>query len=438
MSLQAEQSVIGCLLINENSIADVAQILSPEMFTDSFLGRVYFEILDGFKNNKVVDAVTISQRVKDSIRSEKDVSVELAELVQGQFRTESVVTYAHMVIQEYRAKKASEIINKIEFTGENIEKDIRDVTASLEALLNDNRPDEASVPEIAEEYKDDYFKDRTRPKIEIGFKDFDDAINVGGGDVMAIGARPKTGKSALALQVAIHLNDIGIKVGYFNLEMTKKQMFERMVAFTGHIDLNRVLNGTRYLDDEESRYKKAIERMKGMKNLTIFSGSKKVSDIRAESKGKGFDVIIIDYLQLLKPDGKRGANRYAEVGDISRSIKAIAMDFNIPVIILSQLNRVSEMKTDKEPTAADFRESGDIEQDVSVALLLWSPDKEDETKRMLKIELNRQGKRVRKELFFEGKYMKFYQQGQEKKEEPKKKKEEDFVKVEFNSDIPFD
>lgn len=439
MSLIAEQSVIGCLLLDRKEIVKVSQILTPEMFTDGFLGRVYYELRNGFENNADVDEITLMRKLSDSVRSEQEVGIELADIVQSQFRTESVETYADMVIRDYRANKANEIINKIQITGETVNKDIRDVTASLEALLGDKQSNESTVPEIAEKYKDDYFHEDDRPRVKIGLKEFDEAINLCGGDVMAIGARPKTGKSALALQIAIHLQNIGLKVGYFNLEMTRKQLFERMTAFTGDLDLNRILNGTRFLEGEKEKFDKAIETMRGMKNLTIFSGSKKVSDIRAESRGKGFDVIIIDYLQLLKSEGKRGANRYAEVGDISRGIKAIAMDYNIPVIILSQLNRESALAKDKEPSAANFRESGDIEQDVSIALILWSPEDDNDTKRMLKIELNRQGKRKRAELYFDGKHMRFYETDKEGNPiYPKEKYKDGFLDVDIASEIPFE
>ena len=438
MSYEAEKSVIGCLLVNKRAIAEVSNSLTPEMFTDSFLGKAYYEIKFGFETGNTVDEIVLSKKLIDSTHTEKDVVKELADIVQGSYNSESIRTYAAMVIHDHRAKRASEIINKIQFDGDEVDKQIRDITADLQSLLSDAKEDEATVPEIAERYKDDYFKLDERPRVKIGLKKFDDEINLCGGDVMAIGARPKTGKSALAMQIAVHLQDTGLNVAYFNLEMTKKQLFERLTAFTGDLELNRILNGTRYLDGEKEKFEKAVETMKKMQNLTIFSGSKRVSDIRAEVNGKGFDVVIIDYLQLLKSDGKRGANRYAEVGDISRGIKSIAMDFNIPVIILSQLNRVSEMKTDKEPSAADFRESGDIEQDVSIALILWNPDKDDDNKRMLKIELNRQGKRVRKELFFDGRYMRFYELDMDGKPIRKGHKSTDeFMDASLDTEIPF-
>ena len=435
MSLQAEQSTIGCLLVNEDAIREISQIVTPDMFTDGFLGRVYFEIKKAFEENRKVDGVILSQKCSDSIISEQEVLKTLGNLVNGVFVTSSVKDYADIVIREYRAKKASEIINRVEFDGDDVDGAIRETIKGLEAVLGNRRDDESTVPEITEAYKGEYFRESNKPKVKLGLREFDESINVGGGDVLAIGARPKTGKSALALQIAVYLNSLGIKVGFFNLEMTKKQMFERLVARSGEIELNRILNATRFTEGEKEKYEAALNVMREMKNLTIFSGSKRVSDIRAEINGKGFDVIVIDYLQLLKSDGKRGANRYAEVGDISRSIKAIAMDFDIPVIILSQLNRTSELKTDKEPTAADFRESGDIEQDVSTALLLWSPEKDNETKRMLKIELNRQGKRCKKELYFDGRHMRFYEVDTDGKpiEEAKK-----FVTINDDMDIPFE
>ena len=433
MSLEAEKSVIGSLLVNDEAIASVSNILSPEMFTDSFLGRVYYEIKKGFENHEKIDLVILPSKVSDSIRSENDVERELGEIVSHiGFDSESVESYALVVLSDYRSRKAIEIVSKIEFSPNEIDKQIRDVIAGLESLCGNGKVDDATVPEIADKYKDEYFVSDERPRIKTGFTELDEAINLRGGDVLAIGARPKTGKSALAMQIAIYLESLGLRVGYFNLEMTKKQIFERIVAFESGIELNRIINATRYLTGEKEQYEEAIEKMKGMENLTIFSGSKKVSDIRSESNGKGFDIIFIDYLQLLRSDGKRGANRYAEVGDISRGIKAIAMDYNIPVVILSQLNRYSEKTTDKEPSAADFRESGDIEQDVSVALLLWSPDKNDDSKRMLKIELNRQGQRKRDELYFDGKHMKFYETGQAQAQE---KKQESSI---MDADIPFE
>ena len=136
-----------------------------------------------------------------------------------------------------------------------------------------------------------------------------------------------------------------------------------------------------------------------------------------------YDAIFVDYLQLIRPDKAR-SNRREEVADISKGLKRIAMDYNIPVFALSQLNRASEINKDKEPSMAELREAGDIEQDASTILMLWNPNKEDFTTKMLKVEKGRQTGNSRQELKFDGSKMLFYEEG--------------FEEAADDMDIPFD
>ena len=132
-----------------------------------------------------------------------------------------------------------------------------------------------------------------------------------------------------------------------------------------------------------------------------------MSEIRNESRHMGYDIIVIDYLQLLKSDRTYRGNRYAEVGAISKAIKALAMELNIPIIALSQLNRVSEARENKEPTMAELREAGDIEQDASVILLMWNTAKNDSSRKGIKVEKQRQGRTGKLVFRFRGDLMKF-------------------------------
>ena len=141
-----------------------------------------------------------------------------------------------------------------------------------------------------------------------------------------------------------------------------------------------------------------------------------MSEIRSESRHMGYDILIIDYLQLLRTDKEYRGNRYAEVGDISKAIKALAMELNIPVIALSQLNRASEVRETKEPTMAELREAGDIEQDASVIILMWNLSQGDQTKKGCKVEKQRQGKTGKIVLNFNGDLMKFEETGETVKE----------------------
>ena len=141
-------------------------------------------------------------------------------------------------------------------------------------------------------------------------------------------------------------------------------------------------------------------------SIVVTTGSQTIATIRNECKNKGYDLVIIDYLQLIKPEGRYRGNRFAEVGEISHAIKALATDLEMPVVVLSQLNRASVGREDKEPSMSELRESGDIEQDASEILLLWNID-EDGRRKGCKIEKNRQGKTGRVEMIFNGDLMKF-------------------------------
>ena len=162
------------------------------------------------------------------------------------------------------------------------------------------------------------------------------------------------------------------------------------------------------MGDEKERFDKANETLQKADNIIITStGSKTVSEIRAESKNMDYDIIIIDYLQLLSSETTYRGNRTAEVGEISRSIKNLAMELNIPIIALSQLNRVSEGKETKEPTMAELREAGNIEQDASVIILLWNLSQDDRSKKGCKIEKQRQGENGKVVMKFNGDLMRF-------------------------------
>ena len=151
--------------------------------------------------------------------------------------------------------------------------------------------------------------------------------------------------------------------------------------------------------------RKAVAKLIYEASITISTGAKSVSEIRAECRHQRYDVIVIDYLQLIKAD-RRFGNRASEVGDISKAIKALAMELHVPIIVLSQLNRISEMRETKEPTMAELRESGDVEQDASNIILLWNLDKDGKYKGW-KIEKQRQGTHLKEVLQFDGDHMRF-------------------------------
>lgn len=169
--------------------------------------------------------------------------------------------------------------------------------------------------------------------------------------------------------------------------------------------VNRIRRAVRFLGDEKERFEMANKSLSKFQIL-ISSGTKTISQIRNECRHQELDCIVIDYLQLVKAD-VRYQSRASEVGAISKAIKALAMELNIPIIALSQLNRTSEMRDTKEPTMGELREAGDIEQDASIIILLWNLDSEDKTRKGLKVDKNRQGETGRIVYRFDGGKMRF-------------------------------
>ncbi len=431
MSAYVERNLIGALLTNERMVDKVIGIVTPEMFTEAFSREAYEEITECFTRGVEVDVVTLPQRLATDSVPEVLAREILGKCIAGEQSSFKADVYAREIRDEYRARKMSDVLNTVKPSGKNVDEQIRQTIANLETILiNDGA--EKSISQIVDENENQYFVKKNRKKIKIGFKGLDEALGgIEGGDMVIIAARPAIGKSALSLQIINSMAADGNKVGYFNLEMTENQIYERSLATRSGIELNRIRRATCFLNEEEEKIKKANDELRRQDKVIIHSGGKSVNAIRSEIRDKGYDVIVIDYLQLLKSDTKRGANRYAEVGDISRGIKAIAMDFNIPVIALSQLNRVSEDKKNREPTMAELRESGDIEQDASVILILWNPSKDSKTARRIKIEKARQGQLATQDLEFDGRFMTF------KETNKKKNRDDEFVETDDDDDLPF-
>ena len=188
--------------------------------------------------------------------------------------------------------------------------------------------------------------------------------------------------------------------------MGEKQIYERSIASASGIDMTRIRLANCFLNNERANFESGNRILDEEKNVFTITDSSTIRKIRQKVKEYGYQIIVIDYLQLIQPETKR-PSRAVEVGEISRGLKAIAKEFNIPVIALSQLNRASEMNKDKEPMMSELRESGDIEQDASVILMMWNPNIDDSSEKMIKVEKSRNGFTDRMKLYFDGKHMTF-------------------------------
>lgn len=406
----AEESIISSLLVSDGELMNELPVeLDAAMFQDQLFASAYGIYQAAYEKSEKVSLAILQQRLiaqGGGIPAEF-IEKKIREVLTGGYNSLTVIEDARAVITAYKARQLNEVLNKVSVSPENLSACMDYLSMEIDRL-NDKRGNRTkSLPEIVKENKDDYFREHDKPRIELEFVTMNDMI--GGfepGDMIVIGARPAVGKSAFATQLTSHFADLGKKIAYFNLEMTEKQIYERFVSAASGIGLQRIRRALSYTGDERDRFDRANRILSEKDKIIITTGSQTVSSMRNEIKKHDYDLVVIDYLQLIKPEGRYKGNRFAEVGEISHSIKALATDFSMPVIVLSQLNRASVGREDKEPSMSELRESGDIEQDASVIILLWNMDEQGTTKGC-KIEKNRQGKIGKVTMRFNGDLMKF-------------------------------
>lgn len=408
MSYLAEQNVIGSLLMDNDCMKDIYGLLTPEMFTQPVLGSVFHEFQKGYDKRYPVNVAVLEQNLRSDNLPSSVLLDEIRQCITVTQTSATVGAYARVVENDYKAQVLNSFLSRISVQPGNLDNILRQITEQVDVLRGKKKEMSHTLAEVTQLFKDQYFKEKTVKPIYVGFPTLDDLLGgLEGGDMIVVGARPAVGKSAFVTQITKNLAKQGKRIGFFNLEMQTKQVYERFVVSESGIRLTRLRKATHFLGDEKERFDAANRVLEQTTNIVITTGSKSIGEIRAESLHMDYDVIIIDYLQLIRADVSYRGNRTAEVGAISKAIKGLAMELNIPIIALSQLNRGSEIRETKEPTMAELREAGDIEQDASVIILMWNVNQDDYSKKGCKIEKNRQGKLGKQVLNFDGDLMRF-------------------------------
>ena len=414
MSDIAEKSVIGCLLMDNKELYKVYDILKPDMFHDPVLKEIYREIVKMYDIGQPANLVTITQAVESESYTRQYIGQVLKECALLPLTSAELKSYGNSIVKDYKAETLRKILSQTQVSAAGVEYQIADLIQELESLKRSEKSKSKKLSTIVGDYEDQYFREKKEAKLYTSFSKLDDITGgLEGGDVIVIGARPGVGKSAFTSQIILEMAKAGKRIGFYNLEMSEKQVYERLLSNQSGIRLNRIRRAIQFLGDEKERFDKANRTLEEM-DILVSSGTKSVSEIRNECRHQELDCIIIDYLQLVRAD-TRYQSRASEVGAISKAIKALAMELNVPIIALSQLNRTSEMRETKEPTMGELREAGDIEQDASIIILLWNLDNEDKTRKGLKVDKNRQGELGKIVYRFDGNEMRF----QETEEVPK-------------------
>ena len=434
--IESEKGIIGCILLDSDCLNEIYRDLPIEAFTNGFNRDCYEAMLAMYDTGAPIDLISLASRLEDEHRDKQTVLQSLNECVQATTSSVTVNSFAKELIAERKARKLKRLIEGVSLIPNEIDFTIGQLLTDIEAMAENRNTNTKHIRDIVKEHKDKYFREVEKKLIKTGFYKLDDALGgLEGGDVTIIAARPSVGKSAFVTQMIGFVASKFARVGYFNLEMNENQVYERFVARMSKLSLTRVRRAKQFLGGEEEAFEKANEALSNY-DVVVSTGSKSVREIKYDCRHMKFDLIVIDYLQLIKSD-KSFANRASEVGEVSKAIKGLAMELNVPIILLSQLSRAVESRDSKEPQLSDLRESGDIEQDASNVIFLWNLSDDKRCKGM-SVAKNRQGELTKIGLEFDGEHMEFRERQEEFYQWQKTVKNGEKMREQMAENNPFD
>lgn len=386
--IDAEKSLIGAILIEEDVLAEVTEIVKPQDFYDKSHAAIFDAMLRLFERNKPVDMLTLTNELKRKKDLEKiGGSSYLSELTNYVPTAAHADAYADIVAQtavRRRLIKAGSEINEMSYDEST---DTQELLANAEAELfnvsdQSLKQDLVSIEEVLSE-SFDRMEELHRNKgairgIKTGYRDLDNmTAGLQKSDLIILAARPAMGKTTLVTNLAYNIATIEKKsVLFFSLEMSKEQLVDRMLADASGVDSWNIRTGN--LSDDD--FAKLSDAMGSMAEAPIYIDDKpglNVLELRTKARRIAHDnpigLIVIDYLQLMQGSGRHDGNRVQEVSEISRGLKLIARELDVPVIALSQLSRSVESRQPPIPQLADLRESGSIEQDADIVMFIYRP-----------------------------------------------------------------
>ena len=392
-SIEAEQSVLGSLLLSKKAIVKIADLIKPEDFYRDSHRFIYETMLELFEKNEPIDVLTVSTRLEAKNLLDKiGGSSYLTTLVNFVPTASNVVYYAKIVQRKKMLRDLIEAAYSITQSSYDEQEEIerildqaeKSVFAVSQRSLRQFFTRIKSTLEEAFERIDLLHKHEggTLRGIPTGFIDLDNKLaGLQKSDYILLAARPGLGKTTLALDIA---RNVAVKekktVGIFSLEMASSQLVDRMLCAQANIDLWKLRTGHLSDKGEDNDFTRIQEAMGELSESPIYiddSPSSTVMEIRTKARRLQseveLDLIVIDYIQLITPLGSY-SSPVQQMTEISRSLKALARELNIPVLAVSQLSRASEQREDKRPHLSDLRDSGSLEQDADVVLLIYRED----------------------------------------------------------------
>lgn len=388
--LKAEQAVIGSMFLNRDKIVDVLDIIKKEDFYNQQYGILFEAMADLYRGGKSVDPVTVGNRLKEKNIPEDIISVQnIAEIISAVPTSISAKDYAEIVADKSTLRKMIKLFAELEKDSYLDTDDVDDLLETAEQKIYKLRQERRGREDITPISKImsnviDRIETASRSKTRItgiptGFIDLDNMLTgLHGSELLLVAARPAMGKTAFVLNIAYHVAvKKRIPTAIFSLEMSQEDLAMRMVAMDALVNSQTIQTG-QLVDEEWDKIMDSTELLADAPLTIIDNSALTVADIRSECRRlkqkENLGLIIIDYLQLMNDTNKRSESRQQFISDVSRSLKLLAKELDVPVIALSQLNRAVDSRAEHIPVLADLRDSGAIEQDADVVMFIYRDD----------------------------------------------------------------
>ena len=424
--IEAEQATIGSMLIDKDAVSQSIEILSEKDFYREDNKIIYLAILNLYKRNEPIDIITVKSELESMGRCEQVGGIEyLANLSTNVPTTANVQKYIKIVKEKSILRGLIRTANEILEESFDSTKEVQDVIEGAQKKIFDNlqgrNPNEYSdikdvLVDTFNRLEALYNQKQTITGVPTKFIDLDyKTAGLHGSDLILVAARPAMGKTAFGLNIAANAAiKSGVPVAIFSLEMSKEQLVSRILCSEAMVDSNKVRTG-KLEDNDWAKLAGAIGPISESNifiddnaDITVMQIREKCRKLKME---KNIGLVVIDYLQLIQGTSN-GSNRQQEISEISRSLKMLAKEINVPVIALSQLSRAVETRPDHRPMLSDLRESGAIEQDADIVMFLYrddyyNPDTEKKDIAEVIIAKHRGGSIGKVELLWLATYTKF-------------------------------
>ena len=425
--IEAEQAVIGSMLTDRDAVSSCIEALKEDDFYRQDNKTIYSAILNLYKRAEPIDIITVKAELESMGKIDQVGGLEyLAELPEKVPTTANASKYIKIVEEKAVLRNLIKTANEIIESGYDPTEDIEDIMESAEKKIfnimqNKEQKGYAPIKDVLVEsfnqLEELYNRKQHITGVPSGFDDLDfRTAGFHNSDLVLIAARPAMGKSAFALNIATHAAvRANVPVVIFSLEMSKEQLVNRILCSEALVDSNKIKTGK--LDEDD--WAKLAGTIGPLSEAEIYIDDTpgiSVMDIRAKCRKlkleKNIGLVVIDYLQLVQGSNRKNGSREQEISEISRSLKILAKEINVPVIALSQLSRAVEQRQDHRPMLSDLRESGAIEQDADIVMFLYRDDyydKESKKKNIAEVIISkhRAGSLGTVDLLWLGSYTKF-------------------------------